>query len=73
MNITLYYIIFIDFIPTCICHCQPQEPGVLQWTRDNIAPSFPMFIDLGTRQGLTQHTFKGLLAIFVNPVAYSMG
>eukprot|EP00435_Cladocopium_sp_Y103_P064383 s1441_g26.t1 len=27
-----------------------EEPGVLQWTRDNIAPSFPMFIDLGARQ-----------------------
>lgn len=27
-----------------------EEPGVLQWTRDNIAPNFPMFIDLGARQ-----------------------
>lgn len=28
-----------------------QEPGVLQWTRDNVSPSFVMFLDLGARPG----------------------
>ena len=59
----IIFIIFIIFIPGCICHCNPQEPGVLQWTRDNIAPSFPMFIDLGARQGLVQNTFKYVILI----------
>jgi len=27
-----------------------EEPGVLQWTRDNVSPSFVMFLDLGARQ-----------------------